>query len=239
MTKKILFLLCLAVSLIIISAASAQDPVRVKCGSFTMNVPSVNVKCYQVEGNIPVSETASPEEIANAQVANTAIYFSNYESLQSSIPPQVTFYLIDDLGKTSFDLLDIGFALSDTISNIDPEYATVEEVYQQVPFLPYQILERTANGLPLQLNFATGSGIRTVVSFAEYISAISGNSNLYYSYQGVSSDGRYYISAVFPLRSAVLNGQPAAEINWNSLSSGDFQPSLDELDYYVRSIVIE
>lgn len=239
MTKKMVFLLLLAFCLFSISAVSAQDPVRVKCGNFTMNVPSARAGCYQIDANIPVSDTASPEEIAGAQTACTSIYFTDYETLQSRIQPQVTFYQTDDLSKTSFELLDVSMSLSNVVNNINAGFAAASDLINEIPFLPYQASERTGICLPLSLDFEKGTGVRFVTTFDETISAITGNSNLYYSFQGLSSDGKYYISAVFPLRSSVLNGRSAAEIDWNSVSAADLQPSLDELDYYIRSIVIE
>ena len=53
------------------------------------------------------------------------------------------------------------------------------------------------------------------------------------------SDGITYVSAVFPLECAALNGRTAADVDWNSVASSDFRPALDELDFYIRSIVIE
>ena len=237
MKKNLVLFLLLAFCLIRIPAVSAQDPVRVKCGSFTMNVPSARAGCYQIDANIPVSDTASREEIAGAQIACTAISFTDYETLQSRIRPQVTFYLTDDLGKTSFELLDV--SLSNVVNNISADFASAEDLIEEIPFLPYQAAEHTGICLPLSLDFEKGTGVRFVTTFDETVSAITGNSNLYYAFQGLSSDGKYYVSAVFPLRSSVLNGRSAAEIDWSSVSAADLQPSLDELDYYIRSIVIE
>lgn len=204
-----------------------------------MNVPSARAGCYQIDANIPVSDTASPEEVAGAQIACTSIYFTDYEALQSRIQPQVTFYLTEDLGRTSFELLDVSMSLSNVVNNISADFGSAEDLIEEVPFLPYQASQRTGICLPLSLDFEKGTGVRFVTTFDETVSAISGNSNLYYSFQGISSDGKYYISAVFPLRSSVLNGRSASEIDWNSVSAADLQPSLDELDYYIRSIVIE
>ena len=238
MKKAGLFLICLISILFTVSLAGAQGSVRVKCNQFTMNVTSENAHCYQVDENILLEEGASPEQIENAQVANSAIYFSDFESNMGKIPPQVTFYLVDDLGKTSLDLLDRTLDLSDIISNIKSEFSTVEDNLFLMPFLPYQAADPTIKILPAKIDFANGTGIRYVTSFEETLST-SFNSNLYYTWQGLSDDGLYYISAVFPLSSGSLNGQSASSVNPDQINGSDFQPSLNELDYYVRSIVIE
>ena len=254
MSKLSFFVIALMICLAAVSIAGAQDGVRVKCDRYTMNVPSLNARCYQIDMNIPVAENqatdnndpdevtlvaASPEDLAKAQVASTAVYFSDYSSMLSDIAPQVTFYRVDDLGRTSFSLMEIALRIFDVINNINAGFATADSVLDEVPFLPYQAAERTVNVLPEKLDFENGSGIRTIVSFRDTLYAGIGNSNLYYSFQGITSDGNIYVSAVFPLESASLNGRTAAGVDWNSLSASDFRPGLDELDFYIRSIVIE
>ena len=239
MSKLSFFMLALMICLAAVSMAGAQDAVRVKCDRFTMNVPSINARCYQIDENIPAAEDAAPENLAKAQIASTAIYLSDYDSMLSAISPQVTFYQVDDLGRASFALMEIGLRMTDIMNNISAGYANVDSVMNELPFLPYQAAGRTVNVLPAKLDFENGSGIRSIVSFEETLFSGAGNSNLYYSFQGITADGNTFVSAVIPLESAVLNGRTAAGVDWNSVSSSDFRPGLDELDFYISSIVIE
>lgn len=237
--KRIPFYVLFSLFLFSIIPASAQGNVRVKCNNFTMNVPSANARCYQIDGNIPLNEDAGPADFVNAQIASSSIYFTDYEHISSEIDPQATFYLIDDMTKTSFGLLDVALRLSDDTTNISAGSAAIEDLYKESSFMPYQTKERVINILPEFLTFENGSGIRTVAGFDDSIQASGSASNLYYSFQGISSDGQYYISAVFPLMSVSLNGQNASNTDWSRVDGSDFQPSLKELDYYIRSIVIE
>ena len=239
MSKLSFFMITLMICLLAVTAAGAQDSVRVKCDRFTMNVPSLNTRCYQIDMSIPATEDAGPEEIAKAQIACTAIHITDYDLQMSAIAPEIMFYKVDDLGRTSFSLLDIGLRITDIMNNINADFTSVDSAAGELPFLPYQASERTVNALPEKLEFENGSGIRTVTSFQDTLYSGSGNSNLYYSFQGITNDGNIYVSAVFPLESAVLNGRTAADVDWNSLSSSDFRPGLEELDFYIRSIVIE
>ena len=237
--KRLPFYLLFVLILFSVIPAAAQENVRVKCNNFTMNVPSANARCFQIDENIPLAEDASPSDFVNAQIASTSIFFADYENISSEIEPQATFYLVDDMTKTSFGLLDVALRLSDDTANISSDSAKIEDLYKNSSFMPYQNKERVINILPEFLTFENGSGIRTVAGFDDPIQASGSTSNLYYSFQGISADGRYYISAVFPLMSVSLNGQSASNTDWTRVDGSDLQPSLKELDYYIRSIVIE
>lgn len=237
--KKLLTIIVLILLTAAVSSASAQNDVRVKCGNFTMNVLSDNTSCYQTKENIPVPEDAEPQALASAQIANTTIFLSDLESFGSGIEPQVTFYLLDDLMKTSFTLLNPVMNLRDLLENIRGGYTTLDSVTTPVPLLPMQVKEQTAAALPQIIDFESGSGLRTVVAYSDPISSGMGSTELYYSWQGVSTDNNYYISAIFPLVNNNLNGKPVSAADWQNIPASDFQPSLDQLDYFVRSIVIE
>lgn len=237
--KKLFTIIVLILLTAAVSSASAQNDVRVKCGNFTMNVLSDNTRCYQTKENIPVPEDAEPQALASAQIANTTIFLSDLESFGSGIEPQVTFYLLDDLMKTSFTLLNPVMNLRDLLENIRGGYTTLDSVTTPVPLLPMQVKEQTAAALPQIIDFESGSGLRTVVAYSDPISSGMGSTELYYSWQGVSTDNNYYISAIFPLVNNNLNGKPVSAADWQNIPASDFQPSLDQLDYFVRSIVIE
>ena len=237
--KKLLTIIVLILLTAAVSSASAQNDVRVKCGNFTMNVLSDNTRCYQTKENIPVPEDAEPQALASAQIANTTIFLSDLESFGSGIEPQVTLYLLDDLMKTSFTLLNPVMNLRDLLENIRGGYTTLDSVTTPVPLLPMQVKEQTAAALPQIIDFESGSGLRTVVAYSDPISSGMGSTELYYSWQGVSTDNNYYISAIFPLVNNNLNGKPVSAADWQNIPASDFQPSLDQLDFFVRSIVIE
>lgn len=229
---------CMIIFLLATLQVSAQD-VRVKCGDFTINVPSSNVKCYKTDDNIPIGEDASPDDLSQAQIANTSIYFSDYEYTKSDIDPQVTLYLIEDMGRTSFSFLDVAAQLTGEVNMLSSGSADITNVFMESPFMPYQSAESKFRALPAFLSFENGGGIRCITSFQDTISSSGSSTNLYYSFQGITYDGRYYISGVFPLQSSFLSGQNVSNIDKNKIDAGNFRPSLDQLDYFIRSIVIE
>jgi hypothetical protein len=82
------------------------------------------------------------------------------------------------------------------------------------------------------------------------------NSNLFYTYQGITSDGRYYLSAVLPISHPGLpdkgqvNDWYAFDEGWNtyitdtiawmeSQNGSSFSPSIDQLDAMMASFNID
>ena len=108
------------------------------------------------------------------------------------------------------------------------------------------------------LNFHSGSGIRFLTTYSQDASPIA-RSNLFYTFQGMSADGRYYISFYHPILSGVLpetvanlvtpDNYDAFVANYadyiqrttqqiNMQESASFAPTLTQLDTMVRSLRI-
>jgi hypothetical protein len=107
--------------------------------------------------------------------------------------------------------------------------------------------------------FTSGNGIRYMTLLAQFYAPIN-NKELFYTYQGLTQDGKYWISAILPINNPILpaNGNnPPGGQSWdqftndystyiadltnqlNSQVSGNFTPSLDMLDALVASITIQ
>jgi hypothetical protein len=107
--------------------------------------------------------------------------------------------------------------------------------------------------------FINGGGIRFITLYAQYYAPIN-NHDLFYTYQGLTSDGLYWVSAILPINNPILpaNGdtppggmsQEQFTANYepyitdltsqlNSQTSDSFTPSLAALDALVASITIQ
>lgn len=80
------------------------------------------------------------------------------------------------------------------------------------------------------LNFQSGSGVRFLTSYSQELSPIA-RSNLFYTFQGMSSDGRYYISFYHPILTAVL-----PETVTNLVTEDDYDAFDAGYDEYIRRI---
>lgn len=107
------------------------------------------------------------------------------------------------------------------------------------------------------LDFPGGSGVRYLTMYSSDVSPVTSD-RLFYTFQGLTSDGRYALVLTYPVRSrrlpATYDAVPAAQRDALSQGVGypaylartaqalgsappaDFSPSLDRLDAVVRSL---
>lgn len=107
------------------------------------------------------------------------------------------------------------------------------------------------------VDFEGGSGVRYVTAYAQDISPLT-NENIFYTFQGLTDDGQYYIALFYPVSTASLPAtfqeSPAVTADpeaWgsgyrayvaettemlNGLASSDFAPDLAELDAMIASL---
>lgn len=121
-----------------------------------------------------------------------------------------------------------------------------------VPFLPFLGAGQVFRSNVQYIDFNGGSGVRFVTLFQQTNGPIL-ETDLFYTFQGVTADGRYYIAATFPVRSGLFPADMAAwgtqalpadfnayvtdAVNrLNGLQNDAFTPSLNLLDAAMRSL---
>lgn len=129
---------------------------------------------------------------------------------------------------------------------------------EEVAILPTLNATQVLRSQVRYLNFHSGSGVRFLTTYNQDASPI-GRSNLFYTFQGMSSDGRYYIAFYHPILSGVLPESVANLVTadnyetfvanypdyiqrttqqLNMQDSASFAPTLTQLDTMVRSLKI-
>jgi hypothetical protein len=147
--------------------------------------------------------------------------------------------------------------LSDLLqSGVDPARCA-EPMYtyeESLPFLPWLNAKQTFCAQPQILDFQSGKGLRYLTYYAQAPDPAL-DSQIFYTFQGLSADGKYYISASFPVSTGIFPNQPAdsplfpdpafletmkAQVRQlNTQATDRFEPSLSSLDALVASIKIE
>jgi len=126
-----------------------------------------------------------------------------------------------------------------------------------LPFLPWVNMKQTFCAQPQIIEFAGGKGIRYVTYYAQSPEPVL-EQRVFYTFQGVTNDGVFYVSALFPIKTGIFPKEPlpcpkCGDPNynpfpeWNALlteqltqlnaqSEADFEPSLKTLDEVIKSI---
>ncbi|HEY9152843.1 MAG TPA: hypothetical protein VIN60_08160 [Anaerolineales bacterium] len=135
----------------------------------------------------------------------------------------------------------------------------------QLPTVPFfNAAQVFASNIQI-VTFQSGRGVRFLTEYAQY-AASANNHDLFYEFQGLTSDGAYYIIAILPITSPLLGetsdpasavsiggvafpnmGDPNADwkgyynavtVQLNAQAPTDFVPTLNLLDLLIQSIRI-
>ena len=124
---------------------------------------------------------------------------------------------------------------------------------EKLPFLP---LTNGAQAMRVKvdyLEFKNGTGVRYLTQFNQGISPIN-NAQMLYTFQGLTSDGQYYVAAVLPVTHAELPSDWLVQspqlsdytaymekiTAWLEEQPGDsLTPSLDALDAAIQSLEVK
>jgi hypothetical protein len=133
----------------------------------------------------------------------------------------------------------------------------------RLPFLPTWNAGEAFHSNVEFVSFQNGSGIRYITQYGQAPLPVN-NYEVFYTFQGITSDGKYYVAAVLPISAPFLAGYPSPEYptppdgipfdwdNWENteayviavaekLSATDsaiFTPSLTTLDTFIQSILV-
>ena len=135
----------------------------------------------------------------------------------------------------------------------------MQETLPTVPF--FNAASQIAAQIKL-LPFQNGNGVRALTQYAQYAAPIN-NHELFYHFQGLTSDGKHYVIAVLPIIAPILaeDEKPEAPVpaegvpiptdigpnevyyisvteKLNSLSQDAFSPSLEALDALIQSLLV-
>jgi hypothetical protein len=126
----------------------------------------------------------------------------------------------------------------------------------RMPFLPLFNAAQVMHAQVQYLDLKNGKGVRFLTQFDQAPLPIN-NYELIYTFQGLTSDGKYYIAAVLPVTHPKLpatqqvSAQQAAELNdfsahlkktvtWlDQQPGGSFTPDLAKLDALIQSIEVK
>lgn len=180
------------------------------------------------------------------------VEFEDYVIQDHTIPARIHIYPVEEYRKimpewTNGQMDALQALLDDTYPDL--------RVQNQLPFLPYANAGPVFHALEERISNQTHSGIRYLTQYTQSYAGIA-NGQVFYTYQGFSADGRYYISAWLPIDSSILEGKNEI-LNLNQFDQmpedyykfrakevasfilqdgGVITPNLEALDALIRSL---
>ncbi len=128
-----------------------------------------------------------------------------------------------------------------------------------LPYLPWINMKQTLCAQPEIVDFANGRGVRYLSYYSQGLNPVL-DRELFYTFQGLTNDGQFYVAAFFPVSSGIFPVEPPAcprcsepgydpAAEWqavlteqldrlNAQPGDQFKPSLAVLDELIRSIRI-
>jgi hypothetical protein len=178
--------------------------------------------------------------------------FVGYPSRNTYHKPRIEIYAVDEFAA-------INPAAKDQIDRLKQLLNDAPAAPAEIPLIPIFNAAQVFRSQIKYLNFQNGQGIRFVTQYDQAIIPIN-NREIFYTFQGLTSDGRYYIAAILPVATSALpdtdqlSQEQEAAFNTasgfeaylgqvvqtlNGLSPTDFTPNLDRLDALLQSLRTE
>jgi hypothetical protein len=199
-----------------------------------------------------VAEVAPSDQSPAWDVApqHEEIKFTGFAINETFLEPQINVYPVQDFIALQPVIAESAATLQKIILDKSNEPGNV-------PILPLWNATQVFLAKPAYFDFKDGSGIRYITQYGQAVMPIN-NHDLFYSFQGLSSDGKYWISAVVPVNHPSIqatydNPLPAdmdqfmanyaqytalIRANLDTQPLETFTPSLADLDAMIQSIVI-
>ena len=98
-----------------------------------------------------------------------------------------------------------------------------------IPFMPHFNAGQMLRSQVAYIDFGNGSGVRFLTHYSQAAMPVN-NNELFYTFQGLTADGRYYVAAVLPV------SHPSLPANGNDVPGGDWEAFAQNYENYVRQV---
>jgi hypothetical protein len=158
------------------------------------------------------------------QPATIKFSFEGYPVAGSFTDPVILIFPVKDFESMSDVATKVINDLHQVI-NDRPKSSSITDL----PFLPTWNAGQIMHTKVVYFKISNGTGVRYLTEFAQNIATVN-NKYLLYTYQGLTSDGKYYISAILPVTNAILPPDDS------TIPGGDYQKFSDNYKNYITDI---
>jgi hypothetical protein len=139
-----------------------------------------------------IDELASPDDPWFSMPQVERIHFEGYITGEKFHSPNVEVYSVEAYSSVNDSALEIINQLDFYLGNKPniPEGA--------IPFLPKWNAAQLFQVMPAFVSFKNGQGIRFLAEYGQYSAPVN-NTDLFYTFQGITTDGKYYVSVILPV----------------------------------------
>jgi len=226
----------------------------VTLNNVSMTLPLGVAKDAQTEMVSAKTDTSNSPwwEIAPAHLK---FVLTGYQLQDKFLEPTITVYPADEYAK-------LDTSAPDQIDKLKAVLAGGPLAKETMPLVPYFNAGPAFASHMQVINFKNGRGVRMVTQYDQYPAPVN-NHELFYHFQGLTDDGKYYVVAVLPVTASILAEDekpdaaiPAGGVPLPAAGAGDqayydavtkaldamyedsFNPSLFQLDALVQSITV-
>lgn len=164
-----------------------------------------------------------------APPARRMISFSGYSIQDHFHTPVIYVYAFDKLVQGG----QVGASKAAELQGLlnEPMYDLVTA--ERLPFLPPFNAGQVFHVLEQRLDSEHNSGIRYLALYSQAYVGVD-KYNIFYTYQGISADGRYYIAAILPINSTLLSNEELTQAELETISA-DYAAYLTNMTDLIRS----
>ncbi|RPI84425.1 MAG: hypothetical protein EHM41_13455 [Chloroflexi bacterium] len=197
---------------------------------------------------LPAVQPGADNPGAVAMPQRTLLWLYGYPITAHVREPQIFIFSVEDLSM--YEAAARAAQDLQTLLQSQPEGQTL-------PFLPLASDVQQMHTQVKTLEFKNGQGVRYLTQYGNGMSPIN-NQQVFYTFQGLTNDGQYYVAAVLPVYLTGLPSYPTDTANLpleftsdypnyvasmvnqlNLLNASDYAPDLGKLDALVMSIEVK
>jgi hypothetical protein len=215
--------------------------------------PGISLDYSTVSNNVKLETVAAQPATAGGPYWEAApqyrlLTLEGYPVANSLWKPQILIYPTGDLASAN-----------ESMGNIATDLQALLQIKQtgvQLPFLPMLSEAQALHAQVQFLNLKNGNGVRFLTQLTQGMTLIN-NSELFYTFRGVTSEGNFYIAAILPVSNPELpadsniSGEQTNAMDdyrtylsnaitlLNEQPANAYTPDLNILDALIRSIEIK
>lgn len=161
--------------------------------------------------------------------ARRMVSFSGYGIQDHFHTPVIYVYAFDKLIQGG----QVGASKATELQALLSDPAFDLQAAERLPFLPPFNAAQVFHVLEQRLDSEHSSGIRYLTLYSQGIVGVD-NYNIFYTYQGISADGRYYIAAVLPINSSLLSDEQLTQAELETIAI-DYEAYITSMTDFIKA----